>query len=149
MNDKDDYIFYLKLNKELPSEYIALDQTFKQSKKSLIPIGLKALLECTKKYQKIHVVIVVRNYQEYKYYVKNVKKILAYFMRTERVHLYIASSFAAVNDPGIMKRDYYNFTKLPVQLNSFCDVVSKMVDISGVQTHHWPGGKRPRMTLAG
>jgi hypothetical protein len=149
MEAREHWIFYLKLTKDLPEEYISLDQKFKKSNKSLIPVTLKSLLECTKKSKSIHVLIVVKSYQEYKYFTKKVKKIMKYLMMTERVHLYIASSFVAINDPSIMKRDYYNFAKLPIKMDTYCQSVSHMIDAKESQVHNWPGGVRPRMSLTG
>lgn len=149
MKANEQWIFYLKLTKDLPEEYFSLDQTFKKTNKSLIPINIKTLLECTKKNTDMHVLIVIKSYREYRYFMKRVKKIMKYLMMTERVHLYIASSFTTVNDPAIMKRNYYNFVKLPVHMESFCGSVSKMIDSKENQAHHWPGGIRPRMGLAG
>ena len=149
MEAREHWIFYLKLTRDLPEEYLVLDQKFKQSNKSLIPIGLKSLLECTKKNKSIHVLIVVKSYQEYKYFHKRVKKIMKYMMMTERVHLYIASSFSGINDPSIMKRDFYNFVRLPVGMETFCRSVSHMIDIKESQVLNWPGGVRPRMGLTG
>lgn len=149
MEPKEHWIFYLKLNKDLPREYLALDTEFKKHGKSLIPITLSTLLETTKSKKSIYVLIVVRNSTELKYFQAKIKKVMKYFMKTERVHLYIASSFQTINDPSIMKKDYYNFVRLPVQIEEFCGKVAKNIEIQEGQVFTWPGGKSPRMSLAG
>lgn len=147
MKRVDHWIFYLKLSKNLPDEYLTLDQNFKNHGKSLVPIGLKSLLECIKKGQKAHVVIVVKSYGELKYFNSKVKKMMKFIMRSERIHLYIASSFSGINDPTIMRRDYYNYVKLPVKMTTFCESVSKTIDVKENQGLVWPGGVRPKMSL--
>ena len=149
MEAREHWIFYLKLTKNLPEDFLVLDQSFKKHNKSLVPIGLKTLLECIKKNGSVHVLIVVRSYREFRYFDKKVKKILKYLMRTDKVHLYIASSFSGVNDPSIMKRDHYNFVNLPVKISDFCESISQVIDMKETQVYKWPGGARPRMTLAG
>ena len=148
MEEREHWIFYLKLTKDLPKEFLALDLEFKKSKKSLIPVSLKTLLDCTRKNKSIHVLVVVKNYQEYRYFHKRVKKIMKYLMITERVNLYVAASFSMVNDPSIMKRNFYHFVKLPVLTREFCGSISQMVDSKEAQLNSWPGGVTPRLSLA-
>ncbi len=148
MEANEHWIFYLKLTKDLPREYIRLDQQFKKSNKSLIPITLKGLLECVSKRKAIHVLIVIKSRSELSYYHNKVTRILKYLMRAGNIHLYIASSFDSVNDPSVMKRNFYNFAKLPVDIDYFCYSVSSMIDIKVSPVNRWPGGKKPRMSLA-
>jgi hypothetical protein len=149
MEAKEHWIFYLRLQKDLPREYLLLDNMFKEKGKSLIPIGIKGLLECIKTYRSIHMLIVIKNYQELRYYDTKVKKIIKYLIRTGKVNLYVTSSFSAVNDTTIMKRDYYNFVKMPVSMDYLCGSISRMVDIKEAQLHQWPGGVQPKMQLVG
>ena len=149
MEAQEHWIFYLKLTRDLPREFLLLDHEFKKNRKSLIPVTLKTLLECTRKNKSIHVLIVVKSFGEYRYFHHKVKKILKYLMRTEKVNLYVASSFGIVNDPSIMKRNYYEFIKLPVNLKQFCGSISELIDSKEMQYNSWPGGVRPRLSLAG
>ena len=146
--DRDHWIFYLKLSKKLSKDYFLIDQKLKETGRSLVPITLKSLLECTKKYKSIHLVIVVKSINELSYFEHRIKKTMKYLMMTGKVHVYIASSFGAVNDPSIMKRDYYNFMKLPVEIDYFCNSVSKTIDLHDSKVNLWPGGASPKMTLA-
>ena len=148
MEEKEHWIFYLKLSQDLPEDYLVLDNELKKTQKSLIPVTLKTLLECAKKGRSVHVLVVIKSYKDYRYFHKRVKKIMKYLMMTERVHLYIASSFTAVNDPSIMKKNFYNFVRLPVEIEPFCRSVSGMVDLSESKANTWPGGVRPRLSLA-
>ena len=78
MEANDHWIFYLKLTRDLPREYIRLDHEFKKSNKSLIPVTMKGLLDFVSRKKKIHVLIVVRSRKELAYYHKKVTKILKY-----------------------------------------------------------------------
>lgn len=149
MEKIDHWIYYLKVTKYLPEEYLALDQQFKKHGKSLVPISLRALLDSIRKGQRAHVLIVVKSFNEYKYFNKKVKKILKLIMRSDRVHLYMASSFSSINDPSIMKRDYYSFSKLPVRMDSFCSKVANTIESRENKSLVWPGGVRPKMSLVG
>lgn len=149
MEAKEHWIFYLQLSKNLSEDFFFLDESLKKSKKSLIPVTLKSLLECARESRAIHVLIIVKSYSEYKYFHRKIKKLIGYMMMTQRIHLYIASSFDGVNDCFIMKENYYNFIKLPVELETFSQSVSHMVDTKESQLNHWPGGIRPRLSFAG
>ncbi len=149
MEAREHWIFYLKLTKNLTRDFISLDAEFKQHNKTLIPIGLRSLLECTRKRKSIHVLIVIRSYREYRYYHKKVKKLMKYMMRTDKVHLYFASSFQLAHDPSILKRNHYEFVSLPVHMEKFCTRISELVDIKEQRFNSWPGGVRPRLSLAG
>lgn len=149
MEGNDNWIFYLKLQRELPREYFLIDQQFKQSAKSLVPVGIKGLTEMVKKSRRVHVLIVIKNLDEYKYFTKNVKKVMKFLVRTGRVNLYIASSFNGVNDTAIMRRDYYHYMKLPVSYKYLCGHVSTTVDMKEQNSFKWPGGVRSQFKLTG
>lgn len=148
MNNGDQWVFYLKLTRELPREFILMDQQFKKSGKTLIPIGIKVLLEHVRKNSSTHVLILIRSIGEYTYFKQKVGKAMKFLMMGRRVHLYIASSFSSVNDPSVMKRDYYYFAKLPIGITSFCNAVSHEVDRKETSMLKWPGGIRPRVSIA-
>ncbi len=149
METNDNWIFYLRLKKNLPEDYLSMDQHFKAYGRSLIPIGLKALLEATKNKRTIHLLVIIKSYQDYRYYVRRVRKIMKYLMRTQRVHLYVASSFSLANDPLVIKKNYYSFVKLPVRMDRFCEFVSTSIEVRESNLLHWPGGVRPRLSLVG
>lgn len=149
MKKIDHWIYYLKVTKYLPEEYLALDQEFKKHGKSLVPISLKSLLDSIRNGQRAHVLIVVKSFNEYKYFNRKVKKIIKLIMRSDRVHLHVASSFSAINDPTIMRRNFYDFTRLPVKMNTFCESVSGIIDTQENQSLVWPGGVSPKMSLVG
>lgn len=148
METKEHWIYYLKLTRELPREYFDLDQQFKQTNKSLVPITLRGLLEFVNKNKKIHVLIIVRTTSEVSYFHRRVKKIMKYLMKTGNCHLYIGSTFSSVNDPGIMRRELYSFAKLPVKMENFCQSISHMIDVKESNIQRWPGGTAPRLSLA-
>lgn len=149
MSASDQWIFYLKLNRDLPREYVALDQSFKVHGKSLVPVGIKGLLDMASKNTSVHIVLYVKTFADLDYFNRRVKRILKYLMRNHMVNLYIASSFGAVNDGTLLKREQFNFAKLPVRMNTFCESVSSMMDLKESEYFKWPGGKRPKMSLAG
>lgn len=149
MEDQGNWIYYLKLQKNLPAEYLVLDSKFKTHGKSLVPITLSNLMDMTKTKKSVHVLIVVRSLQEYKYFNKKIKIIMKFLIRTGRVHLYVVSSFVGVNDTGIMRRDFYNFMRLPVAYNYLAESISGMVDVKELEIQKWPGGLRSSFQLAG
>jgi hypothetical protein len=149
MEVKEHWIFYLKLQRELPREFFTLDQKFKNSKKSLVPVTIKGLTNMTDKNKSMHVLIVIKSIDEYMYFNKRVKKILKYLIKTGKVNLYIASSFNGVNDTAIMKRDLYNFIKIPVATEYLCGSISRMIDLKESSTLRWPGGVRSNFQLTG
>lgn len=141
------WIFYLKLTKDLPPEYLRLDHEFKKTNKVLVPINLKTLMEHAKKNTNLHVLFLVKSISEYNYFNNKVKKVLKFLLIGRRVHLYIGSSFSAVNDSSIMKRDYYYYARLPVAINKFCQAVRYEIDRKETTILKWPGGIRPKFSF--
>lgn len=149
MNRKDGWVFYLKLSKDLPEEFLSLDQEFKKEGKSLVPITIKTLLDHGKRNNSVHVVILVRSLKELEYYNAKVRKAVKFLMMNRRLHLYIASSFATVGDPSIMRRDHYYFERLPVATKHFVETTCYEIDRKETSMLKWPGGIRPRLSIAG
>ena len=149
MDARDNWIYFLKLSRELPREYIMLVQEMKSHNKSLVPVTLKGLLETASKSTDVHIIIYIHSLGELRYFNRRANKILKYLMKNSLVNLYIASSFSNIGDGSILKRNQYNFVRLPVSRKSFCERVSGMIDISESDQLKWPGGTVPRLSLAG
>lgn len=146
--NEDNWVFYLKLSKELPESFFALDQHFKRYGKSLVPISLKTLLEQSRKSNSLHVVLVLQSLKDLKYYNKKVKKAVKMLMISRRLHLYIASSFSSVLDSSFLRRGFYTFDKLPLLSVSFVKNTSYEIDRKETSMLRWPGGIRPRLSIA-
>lgn len=146
--NEDNWVFYLKLSKELPESFFALDQHFKRYGKSLVPISLKTLLEQSRKSNSLHVVLVLQSVKDLKYYNKKVKKAVKMLMINRRLHLYIASSFSSVLDSSFLRRGFYTFDKLPLLSVSFVKNTSYEIDRKETSMLRWPGGIRPRLSIA-
>lgn len=142
MEDKEQWLFYLKLTKNLDKDYLRLSQEFTARDKSLIPITIGNLLECTKKTKTIHLMIVIKSVNEYEYFHKRAKKIIKYLVQAGKVHVYIASSFTPAHNTVIMKKDHYNFMRLPVPYKNLCDGISHMIDAREKKYAKWPGGTK-------
>ncbi len=149
MDARDNWIYFLKLSRELPREYIHLDQAMKVHQKSLVPVTLKGLIETSSKSGAVHIIVYIHSLNELRYFNRRANKILKYLMKNSRVNIYIASSFSQVGDGSILKRKQYNFVKLPVSRSEFCSNVAHMIEMRENELYKWPGGKSPRMSLAG
>ncbi|MBD65229.1 MAG: hypothetical protein CME62_08480 [Halobacteriovoraceae bacterium] len=149
MEEQNNWVYYLKLQKDLTDEFLTLDSKIKQNGKSLIPVTLGTLQEIVHDQSSLHLIIVIRTMREYSYFNRKVKKIMKYYIRSGKVSLYIASSFNGVNDTAIMKRDFYNFVKLPVSYKYLANMVSDMVDVKEFGVEKWPGGLRSSFQVAG
>lgn len=149
MDNKEQWVFFLKLSKDLPKEFFTLDQQFKASSKSLVPVGLSSLSSMVSSGRRIHVMVIVRNVSEYNYFKLRVVKILKYLMRSDKIYLYVASSFSSINENQIMRKDHYNFIKIPVATSFLCGSISNMIDMRDTGGYKWPGGLRSNFQLAG
>lgn len=148
MDEREQWIFFLKLGRELPKDFFALDQQFKANGKTLIPVGLKTMSSLLSEREDVHILIVVKSVQEYIYFHKRVKKVMKYMVRSGKVYLYIASSFNKMIDSEIMRRNHYNFLKLPVTINYLCGSISKTIDMKNSGQSLWPGGGKSKFQLA-
>lgn len=147
MENREQWVFYLKMSRDLPKEFFSLDQHFKASGKSLVPVGLKALSSMLSQGGNIHVMIVIKNIDEYRFFKSRVVKILKYLMRSDKVFLYVASSFSNVNDNQIMRKGHYSYIKIPVATPYLCGSISKMINMKTSNTYQWPGGVKSKFQL--
>lgn len=147
-NYKDEWIFFLKMGPKLPDFFFNMDQEFKAYGYNLIPVNLTDFLELTKRDSEVNVICVVRSYQEFSYYTRNVSKIINMLLRMNKINFFHASSFGALNESAKLRvRNRYDFYSLPVKRTYLCDkILEKIIDKS-VETKSWPGGNRPRMSL--
>ena len=148
MENREQWVFFLKLTRDLPRDFFSLDQHFKSSSKSLVPVGLKALSSMLSQSGNIHVLIVIKNIEEYKFFKTRVVKILKYLMRSDKIYLYVASSFSSVNDNQIMRKDHYSFIKIPVATPYLCGSIANMIDMRTNGARQWPGGYKSKFQLA-
>ncbi len=141
--EKTDWIFYLKLNKNLPEHFFDLDLEFKKNGFTLIPVTISELLTVTKGEGNFHVVATVTGMSEATHYTKKVKKVFKMLLRSGRMHSYIASSFKFVDETAQYgKTGQYHFVPLPVSMKYFCDTISKIIKSKDNKTRKWPGGTR-------
>lgn len=148
MKTREHWVFYLKMGRELPRDYFSIDQHFKSMSKSLVPVGLKSLSTMVSQEKNVHVLIVIKNMDDYRFFKRRVIKILKYLMRSDRFYLYVASSFSSVNNNQLMRKDHYNFIKIPVATSYLCGSVSNMIDMKTSGGLKWPGGYRSKFKLA-
>lgn len=147
---KDEWIFYLKLQPELPESYFHMDQHFKAYGYNLIPVNLSDFLELTKKDDGVNVVCIIRNYNELSFYLRKAKKLLLMLLRMGKIQLITASSFEIANESSnIRVRNSYDFYSLPLKRSYLCDKILEKVIGKSLDTKQWPGGKRPRLTING
>ena len=150
MNNEEQWIFFLQLERNLPKEFFDLDSQFKMNGKSLVPIGMKTLSSVVASSQEnIHVFIMIKSVRDYFFFEKRIKKMMKYIVRSGRVNIYVASSFNKMIDSDIMKKDHYNFLKLPVSMNYLCGSISRTIDLKNSRTtQKWPGGVKSKIELA-
>lgn len=138
--EKSDWIFYLKLSRNLPEYYFDLDSEFKAMGLTLIPISISELISITKGEGKFNVFTGVRNFDDAQYYTKRVEKMFGMLMRSRRMSLFMTSSFSFINQNyKYGKTGMYHFFPLPQSLKSICGIIASEVDKSSSQDHRWPG----------
>ena len=147
---KDEWIFYLKLTPNLSENYLSLDKHFKQYGYNLIPVSFPNMLELIKANETFHVIVVVSSRKEANYYMKHVSRSIRNLLRFNKVNLFTASSFSFINESSkLTYRGNYDFFPLPMRTADLCDKILVKVLDSAVENYAWPGGKRPRMGVAG
>ncbi|MCO4754254.1 MAG: hypothetical protein KC478_07215 [Bacteriovoracaceae bacterium] len=147
---KDEWIFYLKLSPKLPENFLFLDENFKQFGFNLIPVSFPNLLELIKTDETFHVVTIISSQKEAGYYMKHVSKHIKNLLRFRKINFFTASSFDFINESSKLTfRDNYEFHKLPIQSSVLCDNIITTVLDKAVENTKWPGGKRPKMSIAG
>lgn len=137
--EKSDWIFYLKLNKNLPEHFFDLDLEFKKRGFTLIPVSISELNSITKGEGRFHVVTTVTGMAEATHYSKKVQKIFHMLLRSGRMYTYIASSFKFIDETAKFgKTGQYHFVSLPVSLDYFCGTISKLIESTESQRRKWP-----------
>ena len=138
----ENIVFYLKLSSKLGEEYFGLERRLRTEGKTVIPVDLVSMLELLKIKNNAPVVIIIKSSQELAYFKKKTHKILTYLLSSERIDLFMASSFGQVNFKKYQGRKFYNFVKLPVSMDFFARSISKTIDIRQKSLQAWPGGDR-------
>jgi len=141
--EKSDWIFYLRLNRNLPRHFFDLDQEFKSKGYTLIPVTIGELLSLTQGEGNFYVVTAVTGTAEATHYIKKVQKVFKLLLRNSRLTLFIASSFKFIDETALFgKTGQYHFVSLPVGMNHFCDTISKKIINKENKLTKWPGGTR-------
>lgn len=138
----ENIIFYLRLSSSLTSEFFDLESKIRLEGKTLIPVDIVSMLELLKVKNNAPVVVVVKTSSEFNYFRKKVYKILTYLLNSERIELFVASSFDQANIKKYQGRKFYHFVKLPVSSDFFARSISKTIDIKSGELRSWPGGDR-------
>ncbi len=138
--EKSDWIFYLKLSRNLPEYYFDLDREFKSQGLTLIPISISELISITKGEGKFNVFTGVRNFSDAHYYTKRVEKIFGVLLRSKRMSLFMSSSFSFMNQNyKYGKTGMYHFFPLPQSLHEICDTIASEVEKASRKDQRWPG----------
>ena len=140
--NRTEWIYFLRLSKNLPSDYFAIDKAFKEHGRHLVPMDIVGLNECVDKDETMHVLIMIKKVSELRYYEKKVKKILKYMLKRPNVKVYFLSSFSAVNDPTLIKQGAFHFMRIPLSVNYFVGAVNKQIEIKEMKKNLWPGKLR-------
>lgn len=141
--EKTDWIFYLKLNRNLPEHFFELDQEFKKNGYTLIPVSITELISVTKGEGRFHVITAVTGFTQATYYANKVQKVFQMLLRSKRMYTYVASSFKFIDETALFgKSGQYHFVPLPVTMEHFCGTISKIITTQDNKTRKWPGGTR-------
>lgn len=143
MEERSDWIFYLKLTPKLPAKFFELDHLFKANGQTLVPITFKDLISINKGEAEFNVIIIAGSFDEASYFEKRVRKLAHYFLRSKRMHLYLASSFKFLDDTHLFgSSGIYHYVQLPVGLKKFCDTITETIKNKRASKRQWPGSSR-------
>lgn len=143
MDEESDWIFYLKLTPKLPAKFFELDHLFRANGHTLVPVTFKDLVSINKGKSDFHVITAIGSFEEAGYFQKRVRKLAHYFLRSKRMHLYMASSFKFVDDTHLFGASgMYHYVQLPVGLKKFCDTITKTIKAKKSNKRKWPGASR-------
>lgn len=149
MEATDNWVFFLKLSKDLPRQYFRLDSEFKKAGITLIPVSLSDLLNILKGEQRPQVICLVQNITHFRYMHKKGQKVLTMLVRNDKIDLYVLSSFTCLNKTAELKgRSNYFYLGLPVPLRRCCAMIIAAIVNKWRYGHNWIGGrsgKRPKI----
>lgn len=140
MEQKSDWIFYLKLTPKLPKKFFDLDNHFKEMGYTLIPVTFKDLVSINKGENTFHVLTIISSFDESTYFEKRVRKLAHYFLRAKRMHMYLVSSFKFTDDTHLFgSSGMYHYVQLPVSIKKFCDTIGETIKNKKLHKRKWPG----------
>ena len=149
MESNDNWVFFLKLSKQLPRQYFNLDREFKKAGLTLVPITLSDLLQILKGEDRPQVICFVQNIYHFRFMYKRGQKVLTMLTRNDKIDLYILSSFSCLNQTAELKgRSNYFYLTLPVPLRKCCAIIASTIINKWRFGHTWVGGKsgkRPKI----
>lgn len=143
MDNKSDWIFYLKLSPKLPASFFDMDKRLKENGYTLIPVSFTDLVLLNTKEGEFHVLAMASSTEQATYFQRKVRKILHYLLRSKRMHMYFVSSFKFLDDTHLFgSSGHYHYVQLPVSVNKFCDTISETIKNKRSQSRKWPGASR-------
>jgi hypothetical protein len=143
--ENSSFVFYLCLTDVLPSSYFSFSLRMKKEGMTVVPVKFDQLQKVVAVSDQAEIIVVtsIRNTQEALFYHRNVRKHLKYLLKSERITLFLLSSFSKLNDQKnhLVKRNYF-FLKYPMELGLVCQLLARFLELKKEESRKWPGGKR-------
>ncbi len=144
-NDKNNYLFFIRLNKELPPYYLRLATIFSNIGIKLIPISPTEFSNLQQN-RVAHTLIITSDFESMGEFKKMRHRYFDIGLRNGRYSTYHCSSFSTIDKDGqLAKNGYYNFYSLPLKLDVLVASIAIKYFEKFSQNNTWPGGRRAKL----
>ncbi len=140
----NDWMFYLKLSKNLPEHFISLANYLSDFGIKLIPVTIDQLTTVTKNKKRFHLLAVVTNMEQNTRFKKYMSGYLRLGIINGLINLSHVSSLDKAHNlpPSYLKQGCYYFYPLPADMQDLTTQIAECFYDRKQNNKKWPGGKR-------
>lgn len=144
-NNSLNYIFFLKLEEELPREYFVLAKIFSKVNVTLLPVTKDEFKQLNQGKKK-ELITFVNNLNAWTNYHQFRKNFIEMSIQNDQITLYEISSFSPFEiNYKIQNKKSYHFFQMPLYLNQVAMTIVTEFYKSREVSNEWPGGKRAKL----
>jgi hypothetical protein len=144
------FIFYILLDQKIPEDFYLFDDALKKLGFTLIPIAIDQIqiLGSISEQSHIFVISSSTDFSSFKAYNKNVRKMLMYLLKSDRITFFKLSSFNKLND----EKKFYNFKNYffinyPQDVQKISEWMVHLFLVKSKMSKKWPGGKKTNSSV--
>lgn len=144
MENKQNWVFFLHLENNLPANFFALSQSLKKLGHYLVPITLDQLPMFCEKKDAINVLVMTTNLNQISFFRSILKKRLKFYLANRKVVIHHFSSFV-LERGDFLKPSVYQHYALPSPATFLLKKMITYCERNKIHALNWPGGTRAKL----
>jgi len=145
-HQQEKYIFFLKLNSELPRVFFKISRLLSGYGIDLLPITLAELQRLELRGKPTFILSLCTSFQHYKNFLIGRRYYLDQSLVKGKHRLIDVTSFSPIiNSSQLLKKNRYMHVQLPINLEDLIKKIAVFFYSENRDAENWPGGKRAKL----